>query len=66
MTRKVIIWSVWVLLWLTPVFVAMISDSPVLMVISLLWAVILYKFSVAYAPEWMKEVLNQVFVPEVK
>ena len=66
MTRKVIIWSVWVLLWLTPVLVAMISDSPVLMVISLLWAVILYKFSVAYAPEWMKEVLYQVFVPEVK
>lgn len=66
MTKKVIIWSVWVLLWLTPVLVAMIGDSPVLMVISLLWAVILYKFSVAYAPEWMKKVLNQVFVPEVK
>lgn len=66
MTKKVIIWSVWVLLWLTPVLVAMISDSPVLMVISLLWSVIMYMFSKAYAPSWMKEVLNQIFVPEVK
>lgn len=66
MTKKIIIWSVWVLLWITPVLVAMISDSPVLMIIALLWAVILYKFSVAYAPEWMKEVLNQIFIPEVK
>jgi hypothetical protein len=62
--KKGIIWSVWVLLWLTPVCVAMIGDSPILMVIALLWAVIMYKFSVAYAPGWMKEVLSKVFVPD--
>ena len=64
MTKKVIIWSVWVILWLTPVCVAMIGDSPILMVIALLWAVIMYYFSVAYAPAWMKEVLSKVFVPD--
>lgn len=65
MTKKVIIWSVWVLLWLTPVCVAMIGDSPILMVIALIWGVIMYKFSVAYAPGWMKDVLDQIFVDEL-
>ena len=53
---------VWLLIWLAPVLVGMMSDSPVLMLIAIMWAVILYKFSVAYAPEWMKDVLKQVFV----
>lgn len=61
-TTKAIIWMVWLLIWLTPVLVGMMSDSPVLMLIAIMWAVILYKFSVAYAPEWMKDVLKQVFV----
>lgn len=65
MTKKVIIWIVWVLLWLTPVLVAMIGNSPILMTIALLWAVIMYKFSVAYAPGWMKDVLDQIFVDEL-
>ena len=62
MTTRFIIWMVWLLIWLTPVLVGMMSDSPVLMLIAIMWAVILYKFSVAYAPEWMKDVLKQVFV----
>ena len=62
MTTKFIIWMVWLLIWLAPVLVGMMSDSPVLMLIAIMWAVILYKFSVAYAPEWMKDVLKQVFV----
>ena len=61
-TTKAIIWLVWLLIWLTPVLVGMMSDSPVLMLIAIMWAVILYKFSVAYAPQWMKDVLKQVFV----
>lgn len=61
-TTKAIIWMVWLLIWLTPVLVGMMSDSPVLMLIAIMWAVILYKFSVAYAPEWMKDILKQVFV----
>ena len=61
-TTKEIIWMLWLLIWLTPVLVGMMSDSPVLMLIAIMWAVILYKFSVAYAPEWMKDVLKQVFV----
>lgn len=61
-TTKAIIWMVWLLIWLTPVLVGMMSDSPILMLIAIMWAVILYKFSVAYAPEWMKDVLKQVFV----
>ncbi len=61
-TTKAIIWLVWLIIWLTPVLVGMMSDSPVLMLIAIMWAVILYKFSVAYAPEWMKDVLKQVFV----
>lgn len=61
-TTKAIIWMVWLLIWLTPVLVGMMSDSPVLMLIAIMWAVILYKFSVAYAPQWMKDVLKQVFV----
>ena len=62
MTTKCIIWLVWLIIWLTPVLVGMMSDSPVLMLIAIMWAVILYKFSVAYAPQWMKDVLKQVFV----
>lgn len=61
-TTKAIIWMLWLIIWLTPVLVGMMSDSPVLMLIAIMWAVILYKFSVAYAPEWMKDVLKQVFV----
>ena len=61
-TTKAIIWMVWLLIWLTPVLVGMMSDSPVLILIAIMWAVILYKFSVAYAPQWMKDVLKQVFV----
>ena len=61
-TTKAIIWMVWLIIWLTPVLVGMMSDSPVLMLIAIMWAVILYKFSVAYAPQWMKDVLKQVFV----
>lgn len=64
--KKSIIWIIWILLWLTPVLVAMIGDEPILMVIALIWAVIMYKFSVAYAPAWMKDVLNQIFVQEPK
>lgn len=60
--KKTIIWIIWVVIWITPVLVAMIGNSPVLMLISLMWAVILYKFSVAYAPQWMLDVLKEVFV----
>jgi len=63
--KKGIIWCVLVLLWLTPVLVAMIGNSPILMTIALLWAVIMYKFSAAYAPGWMKDVLDQIFVDEL-
>jgi len=62
--KKAIIWTIWVLIWITPVIVAMCSDNEVLMLIALVWGVIIYKFSVAYAPDWMKDVLRQVFVDE--
>ena len=62
--KKGIIWSIWVSISLTPVVVSMCGNSPILMIIALVWAVIIYKFSVAYAPAWMKEVLSNVFVPD--
>lgn len=64
--KKGIIWSIWVMIWLTPVVVSMCGNSAILMIIALLWSVIMYMFSKAYAPRWMKDVLNQVFVPEVQ
>ena len=63
--KKAIIWTIWILIWATPVIVAMCGNSPVLMLVALVWAVILFKFTMAFAPKWMKDVLNQVFVDEV-
>ena len=63
--KKAIIWTVWVTIWLTPAVVAMCGDNTILMLIALTWAVILYKFTMWCAPDWMKEVLKQVFANEV-
>lgn len=62
--KKAIIWFVWVTIWITPAIVAMCGDNAVLMLIALIWSVILYKFTMWCAPNWMKDVLKQVFVDE--
>ena len=65
MKKKVII-SVWVAICITPLAFAMISDSPVLMLAAMAWAVIVYNVSKTFAPTWMQRVINRIIVPEVQ
>jgi len=64
--KKRIIICVWVVICIAPLAMAMVSDSPVLMMVAMAWAVAYYKVSKALAPGWMKRVLNRIVVPEVQ
>ena len=65
MKKKIII-CVWVVVCVTPLALAMVSDSALFMLIAMSWVVALYKVSKAIAPTWMKRVLNRIVVPEVQ
>ena len=65
MKKKIII-TVWVAICIAPIAMAMVSDSPVLMLAAMAWVVVVFKVSKALAPAWMQRILNRIVVPEVQ
>ena len=64
MKKKIII-TAWVAICITPLAMAMVSNSVLFMLAAMAWTVVFYNVSKQVAPEWMKRVLNRIVVPEV-
>lgn len=65
MKKKIII-TAWVAICITPLALAMVSNSALFMAVALTWMVVFYNVSKQIAPAWIKRVLNRIIVPEVQ